>query len=403
MVAAPKLRNKKCVFKPQVDGEDFPELLKVAAIYGPNASGKSTLLSAYEVLRRIAEIKPSSDPELLPVTPFRFDPELADKPSCFEYHFITNRLRYEFYLAVTADRIIEEKLSIYPKGRVSLLYHRKYSEESGESYKFGRSLEGGKELHKVWRRLTGPRTLFIAQAVANSDESLQQLRSLLTWIQKRQLVVDTSTLRGWAMAARTLVNRNKAMASEMSNFLSSVDIPITNIRFDPISPEASANSITKEEAEELDFASVDRDLKTILTHKTTLGAADFDFSEESAGTQNLIGFWLPWSTASHDIFEGKPILLIDEIDSSLHPEIVVDLIEKHLSRTIPSQLIFTTHDTHIMNQKILRRDQLWITDRAADGSTQLFSIHDFDGREGENVEKRYFEGRYRGLPLLRRG
>jgi AAA15 family ATPase/GTPase len=91
------------------------------------------------------------------------------------------------------------------------------------------------------------------------------------------------------------------------------------------------------------------------------------------------------------------------LDSSLHPSIVDDLIEKHLDSGLDTQLIFTTHDTHLMNAKTLRRDQFWITERDANGATCLYSVHDFEGREGEDVEKRYFEGRYRGLPLIRRG
>jgi AAA15 family ATPase/GTPase len=99
---------------------------------------------------------------------------------------------------------------------------------------------------------------------------------------------------------------------------------------------------------------------------------------------------------------GACILAVDEIDSSLHPNIVAALVEKHLSATTPSQLIFTTHDTHLMDAKILRRDQFWLTERDANGATQLRAIHDFAGRESEDIEKRYYEGRYRGLPLIRK-
>jgi AAA15 family ATPase/GTPase len=99
---------------------------------------------------------------------------------------------------------------------------------------------------------------------------------------------------------------------------------------------------------------------------------------------------------------GSGALAVDELDSSLHPEIVASILSKHLESDLTTQLIFTTHDTHLMNTKILRRDQFWVTERDANGATNLFSIHDFEGREGEDVEKRYFEGRYRGLPLIRR-
>ena len=139
----------------------------------------------------------------------------------------------------------------------------------------------------------------------------------------------------------------------------------------------------------------------MFTHKTALGEADLSFQEESEGTQNLVGFWLPWSTRDLSPDEDRCILAVDELDSSLHPTIVANLVKRHLEAEVPSQLIFTTHDTHLMDSGLLRRDQVWITERDENGATQLRSIHDFEGREGEDLEKRYYEGRYRGLPLVR--
>jgi AAA15 family ATPase/GTPase len=77
-------------------------------------------------------------------------------------------------------------------------------------------------------------------------------------------------------------------------------------------------------------------------------------------------------------------------------------VQKHLVSSINTQLIFTTHDTHLMSTRLLRRDQFWLTDRDSNGATKLDSIHSFEGREGEDIERRYFEGRYRGLPIRRR-
>ena len=131
-----------------------------------------------------------------------------------------------------------------------------------------------------------------------------------------------------------------------------------------------------------------------------MGDAEFDFSEESGGTQNLIGFWLPLLNLK-DIHK-EMVVIIDEFDSSLHPKIVESLVKDHLTNNVKSQLIFTTHDTHLMNTKILRRDQFWLTERDTNGATQMFSIHDFQGRDSEDIEKRYYEGRYRGLPILSR-
>jgi AAA15 family ATPase/GTPase len=98
---------------------------------------------------------------------------------------------------------------------------------------------------------------------------------------------------------------------------------------------------------------------------------------------------------------SMPVLWVDELDSSLHPELVAQLVRQLIATDNGAQLIFTTHDTHLMNAKLLRRDQFWITERDINGATRLNSIHDFEGREGEDIEKRYFEGRYRGLPIIK--
>ena len=179
-----------------------------------------------------------------------------------------------------------------------------------------------------------------------------------------------------------------------------MDVPITKIRIEKLGQNEESISeglalARRTEKEDINI--------TYLTHKTALGEAEIRYEEESEGTKNLIGFWLPWATKDPQNDESnRRILIVDELDSSLHPKIVSALVAKHIEAALPSQLIFTTHDTHLMDSKMLRRDQIWITDRDAFGATQLRSIHDFEGREGEDVEKRYFEGRYRGLPLIRR-
>jgi predicted ATPase len=398
MVAAPRLKKGDNAFKPVVKGEKLPDLLKVATIYGPNASGKSNLIKAFDVVRTIANRLPSAQSTLLPVAPFRFDPHLADQPSRIELHFVYAELRYEFKLALTQQRITEERLLAFPKGKETLLYERRHL-TSGDEYTFGSQLEGGKDLHELWKKTTGPQVLFLAQAVANSSEELKQLREPLTWLQSGFMIV-TGNMDGWAAASQGLAERSSSFGEEISAFLQDVDVPVTHIRFDQIEP----NSAEQTSASMRGAINPKIKSKMVLTHRTALGDAEFDFQEESEGTKNLIGFWLPWSIRAQSSFNKESrILVVDELDSSLHPEIVAFLVAKHIKSDEPAQLIFTTHDTHLMDAKLLRRDQFWLTERDANGATQLRSIHDFEGRESEDLEKRYYEGRYRGLPFVRKG
>lgn len=402
MVAAPRLRKRNNVFKPQLAETKFPDLLKVAVVYGPNASGKSNLLKALDVVRQIASRGPSTADIPLPVSPFRFDATLVDQPSVFEVHFIHAGIRYQFELSATEKRVVKERLVAFPKGVETLLYDRQH-EEIGDQYTYGETLEGGADLIETWRKLTPPSVLFIAQAVANSNEELSQLRLPLVWLKSGVRPVLYG-MRGLAKASQELAGNGDSHAIDIASFLRDVDVPISKIKVE----SKSKTDATVEDIEELNdgerkFAStsLQSEKKITFTHRTALGDAEIDYSDESEGTKNLIGFWLPWSIKASKHIPTR-VLVVDELDSSLHPMIVAELVKKHLNSDIDTQLIFTTHDTHLMDSKLLRRDQVWITERDINGATQLRSIHDFEGREGEDIEKRYFEGRYRGLPFVKK-
>lgn len=402
MVATPRLRKRENVFKPELTGEKFPDLLKVAVIYGPNASGKSNLLKALDVVQEIADREPSTRDIPLPVVPFRFDAVLIDQPSLFELHFIHSGVRYQFNLAATGERIVGEKLLAFPKGRESLLYERQHTPQ-GETYSFGSLLTASlnSELLETWKKLTPPKLLFIAQAVANSSEELTQLKTPFEWLRESRLSL-LNGMEGMTASAQRLVGKYEVHAKDMAAFLREVDVPISDIRVETIeTPQFQLNALASIASSDEKSTKTYTRNKTILTHKTALGEADLSFEDESDGTKNLMGFWLPWITQAPALFPRR-LLVVDELDSSLHPKIVAALIEKHINAKVPSQLIFTTHDTHLMDAKLLRRDQFWITERDMNGATQLRSIHDFEGRDNEDIEKRYYEGRYRGLPLITR-
>lgn len=399
LIAAPRLKRAENTFLPDLISDPVGKLLKVAVIYGPNASGKSNLLAAFDAVRRLAVDKPSATTKELPTAPFRFDGNLANQPSEFEINFIADKNRYRFLVSATRDRIVGEHLFIFPKGRESLLYERVFR-EGNEHYKFGALLEGGEALRAAWQKLTGPQTLFISQATANSSEDLKQLKTPFSWLDTNLRTVSAG--HGMKSMAKILqLIYRKYPVSPFRNvvpFIRDLDVPITKLEFEASEPQSPEGHLESEA--EIEKALRHIEVNATLTHSTELGSADFKFGEESDGTQNLLGFFVIWET-----LQGNPdiqhVLAVDELDASLHPQIVAQLVRKHLSLELPRQLIFTTHDTHLMDAKVLRRDQIWLTERDRNGATQLRSIHEYEGRESEDIEKRYYEGRYRGLPILR--
>lgn len=406
MCASPRLRKKGNAFAAPVNGERLPNLLKVAVIYGPNASGKSNFLKAIGIVDRIARKASEVAEHPLPVTPFKFDKSLLTEPSVFELHFLSGMRRYEFYLAVTQERVVRERLTAYPSGKEVLLYER-WHVDGTDQYRIG-ELDGGKAVHEAWQKLTPPRALFLSQAVANSNEELTQLRKPHAWLTKALFSIGSRGIADIAERSLRLSRDDEVHGEAIASFLRDVDVPVTRIRVKRPEPtdasDSSLMSLAQARTEQGDASGeavrAPARRSAVFTHRTALGDAEFGFQEESEGTQNLIGFWLPWTMRDPRPLTERCILAVDELDSSLHPAIVANLVKRHLEAEVPSQLIFSTHDTHLMDSALLRRDQIWIAERDQNGATQLRSIHDFQGREGEDLEKRYYEGRYRGLPLV---
>jgi predicted ATPase len=395
LVAAPRLPRRENTFRPKVENESLPELLKVAVIYGPNASGKSNVLRGLDAIRDIAVLPPTATDDKLPVSPFRFDPTLRDAPSVFELNFIADGRRFRFTLEATQDRIVGEQLVEFPRGQEKLLYKRAHNNGS-DQYIFGDQLEGGATVHQAWKTLTSPRRLFLAQAVANSNEDLQQLRPPLRWLDNNLFVVHRSPMKRFAKGIQAFSGQHPSFSpATIASFVRDLDIPVTALEFE----ELEKGSAIQDSNNLRDRLLSSGNVKALLTHRSALGEAIFEFQEESEGTQNLIGFFFVWSMLREEMFP-MDLVSIDELDTSLHPQIIARLVKQHQQMDVPRQLIFTTHDTHLMDTKILRRDQIWLTERDVNGATQLRSIHDFEGRESEDVEKRYYEGRYRGLPIL---
>lgn len=395
MVAEPRLHRKENAFQPELEGEKFPSLLKVGVIYGPNASGKSNLLKALSTVLYLTWRLPGNDGPI-PISPFIFDSALAKKPSEFEIHFIQKGQRYQFDFAATPERITTERLLAFPKGKQSLLYERKYVDGS-EVYEFGSVFKNSvsMELLDAWKKLTPAKILFIAQAVANSSADGAILNEPFNWL-KHGTYALLEGMNTMARAARELAAESDSHAGSIAAFLREVDVPIAKIRVEQkvLATDDSVIGLSIPKPRSKISA-------TFLTHSSELGDAEVSYDEESEGTKNLIGFWLPWATRNPSTTaNNRRVLIVDEMDSSLHPNVVTALVHKHIHADIPSQLIFTTHDTHLMDAKLLRRDQFWIVERDKNGASKLRSIYDFKGREGEDLEKRYYEGRYRGLPLV---
>ena len=376
---------------------DF-NLLRSAAIYGPNASGKSNFILALAVMKNIIDnsAKELGHDDDLPVKPFLLNRENIKAPCEFEVTFIIDHVRYQYGFSATDKQIYEEWLLAYPKGRTQTWFARNWSnEESNYVWQSSSSLKGEKQL---WQKSTRKNALFLSTAVQLNSE---QLRPIYDWFNKSLRIANYS---GWGPGYSASLCKTERKEDVM-DFLHAADLNISDVLveeapFDAAElPEGMPRSVREAIVNEMEGKQI-LDIKT--AHKTQNGdSVFFDFEEESMGTQKLFSFAGPWL----DSLTNGYVLFIDELHNSLHPLLVKFLIELfHNEDSNPNnaQLVFTTHETSILNQDKFRRDQIWFCEKDNDQASVLYPLSDFSPRKGrENLELAYLSGRYGALPITR--
>jgi uncharacterized protein len=373
------------------------KLLRSAAIYGPNAGGKSNFLRAMQAMQKVVLTSAANlqRGDKLPVTPFRLSHKTNHSPSEFEVIFIANRVRYQYGFTATEERIHEEWLLAYPKGRPQRWFGREWNEQSHHyNWEFGAHLAGEKLL---WQKSTRDNALFLSTAVQLNSE---QLQSIYDWFNKLHM----AHIAGWSPGFSAQLCK-KEEKTQIMNFLRAADTDIYDISIEkkPFDIDALPGEIPEQVKTFFASEMQDKQMLNIKTmHKDDNGkSVTFDLDEESDGTKKLFSFAGPWI----DALANGAVLFIDELHDNLHPRLVRFLVELfHSNATNPhnAQLIFSTHETSILNQEALRRDQIWFCEKDKLQATTLYPLTDFSPRKGrENLELAYLSGRYGALPYIR--
>ena len=364
----------------EVGIKGLPRLLRSAVIYGPNASGKSNFLSSlaymrYMVLSSAVKIQEGQE---LDVTPFLLDHDSKDKESEFEAIFIEEGIRYQYGFAINKTRVLREWLIAYPEGRPQRWFDREYDPKTREyTYEFSSKFLGGR-LRQDWKKATRGNALFFSVAVQFNSE---QLKPVFHWFQKR-----LRTVKYFSPGQTISICESDVGKKNVASFLNTADLSIVDILIDKKNflPENLPKEMSVELKEHLRKEMEGKEIAEIkFLHKNpkTGGLVPFNAHEESDGTRNLFAFAGPWL----DVMENDKILLVDEIDSSLHPLVVHQLIRLLHGSKGKSQLVFTTHDTTLLSQDIMRRDQVWFIERDRSNASKLYPLSDFNIREREKT------------------
>lgn len=380
--------------------EDIPRLLRSTVIYGPNASGKSTLVDALSFMRHmvINSAKESQAGEELDVQPFKLTSASRNGDSEFEITLIEEGIRYQYGFRCNHQRVTEEWLYAYPEGRTQRWFQRAYDAGSGkDDYRFAATFLGGRK-RDDWKGQTRQNALFLSTALQLNNE---QFKPILAWFQKRLKVVNPFLgLFGRNYTINLCKDENKKL--QILEFLNSADLTITDIRIKSqlftreTLPMDMPLTIQEEISREMTGKEL-TDIKFLHEDVETHELVEFEEDEESDGTRALFGFAGPWL----DMMENERVVVVDEIDTSLHPLIVHQLVKLFHQQGCKAQLIFTTHDTTLLSQKVMRRDQVWFMEKDGKKSAQLYPLSDFSPRENEAIEKGYLNGRYGGIPFVK--
>lgn len=373
-------------------------LLKSTAIFGANASGKSNLISIMRFLRYLVRTSNTNQPgDTMHKNFFKLDESCEFLPSSFEVIFISDNVKYCYGVTIDSQKVHEEYLYHWPKGRKQKVFERWNTSEY--SIMGISDSEKDKLKQEVYLESTLDNILFLSQAAHLKHPIITKA---FNWF-----LYDLRFIFGPASVLSYTLRKSfedVEFKKRVLDYLKLVDIEIDDLRIKQISK--NSDELPKTLLEKLSSADTKNfyvhEVTTMHTGKDKQGkdiSVPFDFTEESEGTRTFIDLIGPII----DSLENGYTVFIDELDSSLHPNILKTLVKimnhPELNKN-RAQFVFTTHCTNILESALLRRDQIWFTDKDKLGSTQLVSLSEYGTRKDLNLQKAYLEGRFGAIPFI---
>lgn len=384
-------------------------LLPVAAIYGGNASGKTNLFKALSFAKNLI-VKGTQPESNIPVEPFRLDPNCLTTPTVLSFELFTESRCYEFGFKVTSDKVVEEWLIEIKKTTEKQLYLRHENE-----IQFTPELEKNQFLQFAFHG-TRDNQLFLTNAV---HQKIEIFKPIYKWFRDKLVLIAPDSRFG---PLEYFLEKDHPLSQQMSRTLSQLDTGISRLGDDLIElknlniPEELRNKLMEDVTEgktvEVQIESERymitkkggefKARKLVSYHSDTFGnEIRFDIKQESDGTKRVIDL-LP---AFLDLIGGSnKVYAIDELDRSLHTLLSQSLFKGYLDsvdQNTRSQLLFTTHDVLLMDQKMFRRDEMWVTERDFTGCGSLIAFSDYkDIRSDKDIRKSYLQGRIGGIPRI---
>ena len=385
-----------------IDEFTYPDVVPALAILGANAAGKSNLLRAINTMFWMIRTSATRVEDSLQYTPYMLGTD-GGQPTTFQVLVMLNDVRYDYGFRFNGERILSEWLRSWPRGRQRTLFIRDV--EALEPWQFGDSLTGA---NQALAKATRDDALLLSTARLLNHDVLgpiqQQFASLVR-------SVTSEGFSGLLQSTLQALVENPRREAQVRRLITHADLGIVNLAIEEQQLtdthretarrviEVLSPSLTPEQRAEL----ANTPLQPILGHRSASGEVNFPFAWESTGTRNFLVLLGPVL----ELLTTGGVLVVDEIDASLHPRLVSELVrlfQDPARNPSQAQLILSTHDVTVMmnvgDYDVLQRDQLWFVDKDDEGVSRLTPLTDFSPRRGEVFSRNYLNDRYGGVPRI---
>lgn len=384
------------------------KLIPSVAIYGKNGGGKSNVIRAFWLAVQFIKNAQRTQHEnaKIPVKPFLLNDYSKDEPTFFEFTYVLDNVKYIYGFSATKEKIFSEYLYHSPKGQKATVFTR-------TEQKFTFTEEKAKR--KLISEAVAPNQLFFSVACTMNDADCMRA---MKWF--RDYVFFS---RDYADIPEQLLeySNDKNMLAAISGYAKAADLGIEKMEFEFKDEVVKDFESEKNIPEEIRFALTafmqnlkeNSNISEIGLQKSEVRATSYhnginkngiktsfalDLSDESDGTRKLMSI----APAIESVLNNGGIVLVDELEKELHPMLVNYIVAKFQSKTSNpngAQLIFTTHNTELLNMELMRKDQLYFADKnRKDGASELYSIGDFSTKTADNIRKGYLAGKYGATP-----
>ncbi|MCD8413145.1 AAA family ATPase [Tenacibaculum finnmarkense] len=399
-------------------------ILKTAALYGANASGKSNLIKAIEYLKDLV-VYTEPNENLIPISKrFRLDKEYKELPTTFRIECVYKDIHFDYAIEIHKGKITEEwlyKINSIKKNQEELLFNRKNNIISFGTYFSDESISYLKQF--LNKELKNNQTVLNASydRVDNNNilDLINEAFSELNIISPDSvnLNYDSSILTGQISPnfaseilnnAETGIEKLAIKEINADTFFSYDDADLKNDLIEKLEEGIASKENINEEDVAVPFYKKN-EYHTFKKHKGNyfvsllktkhhLSDELFDFNEESDGTNRLFEL----SPVFDQLINGdNAVFIIDELERSMHPILVKELIKLFSTKnTKNNQLIFTTHESQLLDFDLFRQDEIWFAEKKNNGSTEFYPLSKFKPREDKDIRKGYLQGRYGGIPFL---